>query len=163
MAIEAAKATIETSNQSIKQRDKELTSLRSMLAIEDARWQSLSGSTQTRVVAAAPFTIRLAASTAPAAASGSAEPLNALQTFIMGQLGNGELWTSADLTPLVQAHGSLLGDSKSPGRSVHATMIGLLRRGLVESRGDGVWKIKTTDLFTETKTASASKKDANAV
>lgn len=124
--IADCESQISASKQAIKESKGELESLRTMLAIEDSRWASLAGVT---------------AETEPAPGP-SGESLSALQTLILGQMADGEVWQSQKLVPIALAH-HLLDGSKSPARSVHATMIALYRRGLVESLGDGAWRIKS--------------------
>ncbi|NQV48701.1 MAG: hypothetical protein HQ504_13100 [Rhodospirillaceae bacterium] len=65
-----------------------------------------------------------------------------LSEYISRLLANGHVWTLNAIREKALSDG-YLGDSFYPGRSVHALLVNLKKRGLAKQLGEGKWKKAT--------------------
>jgi hypothetical protein len=70
---------------------------------------------------------------------------SAFYSFLLNAMANGDAWSVKDLKPIAEQGRVFAGDS-SIGRQLHAALIGLRNRGLVEHVGSGTWRLAATNM-----------------
>ena len=67
-----------------------------------------------------------------------------LSEIIRDIMSDGEPWYGATIAAAAEKRGYHFGNSKQ-GRVTHFTLIGMARKGIVQSVGTGKWKLKESD------------------